>query len=253
VKRLLLRSVLGGLTLALVLGLSFSPRVVRAQSAAASKQETTGNANTTEAKSSSNNQQEQNEDDVYRKSDMVVSLGAKMGLNPEQSAKAFEITNFVLLAVGFIWVLMKIGLPFMQIDPVPKIIRDRNSAIQKSLVEARTATDEARTRLSGVEERLSKLDSEIAAMQAHAEQDSAIVEQHIKATVEDEKVKILAAAEQEIAAATGHAQKKLQQYAAGLAIEQAARKLVVSAETDRLLVQGFAQQLAGEEPKKGQN
>jgi len=45
----------------------------------------------------------------------------------------------------------------------------------------------------------------------------------------------------------------LQQYAAGLAIEQAARKLVVSAETDRLLVQGFTQRLTGDEPKKGQN
>jgi F-type H+-transporting ATPase subunit b len=53
--------------------------------------------------------------------------------------------------------------------------------------------------------------------------------------------------------ATMHAQKLLQQHAAELAIEQAARKLVVSAETDRLLVQGFAQRLSGDESKKGQN
>ena len=77
--------------------------------------------------------------------------------------------------------------------------------------------------------------------------------QRIKASVEDEKKKILAAAEQEIAAATMQAQKQLQQYAAELAIEQAARKLVVSAETDRLLVQSFAQRLTGDESKKGQN
>ena len=43
------------------------------------------------------------------------------------------------------------------------------------------------------------------------------------------------------------------QEALELAIEQAARKLVISAETDRLLVQGFAQRLAGDESKKGQN
>jgi F-type H+-transporting ATPase subunit b len=163
------------------------------------------------------------------------------------------VTNFVLLAVGIVWALMKIGLPFMQIDPIPKIIRDRNSAIQKNLVDARTATEEARARLSGVEVRLGKLDGEIAAMRALAEQDSARAEQRIKATVEDEKVKILEAAEQEIASATSHAQKQLQQYAAALAIEQAAHKLVVSAETDRLLVQGFAQRLTGDDPKKGQN
>jgi len=71
--------------------------------------------------------------------------------------------------------------------------------------------------------------------------------------VEDEKGKILTAAEQEIAAATSHAQKLLQQYAAEMAIDQAARKLVVSAETDRLLVQGFAGRLTGDESKKGQN
>jgi len=77
-----------------------------------------------------------------------------------------------------------------------------------------------------VEVRLGKLDGEIAAMRALAEQDSARAEQRIKATVEDEKVKILEAAEQEIASATSHAQKQLQQYAAALAIEQAAHKLV---------------------------
>jgi F-type H+-transporting ATPase subunit b len=136
---------------------------------------------------------------------------------------------------------------------VPKMLRGRNAAIQKDLVDARTATEEARARLSGVEERLAKLDGEIAAMRTHAEEDSVTEEQRIKATVEEEKKKILASAEQEIAAATMHAQKQLQQHAAELAIEQAARKLVVSAETDRLLVQGFAQRLTGDESKKGQN
>jgi F-type H+-transporting ATPase subunit b len=131
--------------------------------------------------------------------------------------------------------------------------RNRTQAIQKSLGDARTATEEARARLTAVEERLSKLDGEIAAMRTHAEQASVAEEQRIKASVEDEKKKILAAAEQEIAAATMHAQKRLQQHAAELAIEQAARKLVVSAETDRLLVQGFAQRLGGDESKKGQN
>jgi F-type H+-transporting ATPase subunit b len=245
--------VLGGLAMAVVLGVGLPLRTTRAQEAAASKQEPAGAASAPEAQSPAKNQQAQDEDDQYRKSPSVVAIGAKLGLNPEQSAMAFEISNFVLLAVGIIWVLMKIGLPFMQLDPMPKIIRDRNATIQKDLVDARTATEEARARLSGVEERLGKLDDEIAAMRALAEQDSAKAEQRIKATVEDEKGKILTAAEQEITAATSHAQKQLQQYAAGLAIEQAARKLVVSAETDRLLVQDFAQRLTGDEPKKGQN
>jgi len=136
---------------------------------------------------------------------------------------------------------------------VPKMLRGRNATIQKQLVDARTATQEARVRLSGVEERLAKLDGEIAALRNQSEKDSVKEEQRIKATVEEEKGKILASAGQEIAAATMHAQKQLQQHAAELAIEQAARKLVVSAETDRLLVQGFAQRLTGDESKKGQN
>jgi F-type H+-transporting ATPase subunit b len=224
------------LTFAVVLGVGFHARELRAQPA--------GAASAPEAQAPEKKNQEVDENDAYRHSDMVKSLGAKMGMDAEQSATAFEVGNFVLLAVFLGWLIAKM---------VPKMLRDRNASIQKNLVDARTATEEARTRLSGVEERLAKLDGEIAAMRAHAEQDSVTEEQRIKATVEEEKKKILVSAEQEIAAATMHAQKQLQQHAAELAIEQAARKLVVSAETDRLLVQGFAQRLTGDESKKGQN
>ena len=181
---------------------------------------------------------------AYRHSAAVKAIGAKLGLNTDQASTAFEVFNFALLALGLGWVLVR---------SLPKTFRNRNSAIQKHLVDARTATEEATARLSSVEERLSKLDGQIAAMRAQAEQDSAADEQRIKASVEDEKKKILAAAEQEISSATVQAQRAIQQYAAELAIDQAAKKLVVSVETDRLLVQGFARRLAGDESKEGQN
>jgi F-type H+-transporting ATPase subunit b len=238
VKRLLQRSALFGLTLALVLGVGFQLRQtpVRAQAAGVSASQ----AQTSDA----DKKPEQDETDAYRKSPSVIKLGSKLGLNPDQSSVAFTVFNFLLLAAALGWAAFRM---------LPKFFRDRNADIQKHLVDARTATEEARTRLSGVEARLAKLDDEIAAMRAHAEQDSAREEQRIKAAVEDEKKKILSEAEHEITAATMHAQKMLQQHAAELAIEQAARKLVVSAETDRLLVQGFAQRLSGDESKKGQN
>jgi F-type H+-transporting ATPase subunit b len=220
--------------LAVVLGLGLHARLAQAASGAGA----------TAAQPAEKNTQEQDDTEAYRKSPMVVALGAKLGMNADQSATAFELANFAVLAVVFGWLVVKL---------VPKVLRDRNTSIQKQLVDARTATEEARVRLSGVEERLAKLDGEIAAMAAQAEKDSAKEEQRIKASVGEEAKKILAAAEQEIAAATMHAQKQLQQHAAELAIEQAARKLVVSAETDRLLVQGFAQRLTGDESKKGQN
>jgi F-type H+-transporting ATPase subunit b len=187
---------------------------------------------------------EPDENDAYLHSDAVKAVGAKLGMTTEQAATVFQIVNFAVLALGVLWLVVKM---------LPKMLRDRNTAIQKHLVDARTATEEASTRLNSVEERLSKLDGQIAAMRAQAEKDSAADEQRIKASVEEEKQKILATAEQEIAAATSLAQRQIQKYAAELAIEQAARKLVVSAETDRLLVQGFARQLTGDDSKEGHN
>ena len=175
-----------------------------------------------------------NETDEYRLSPSVVKFGALLGMQPETAANVFTLFNIFILigAVGF--GLLKI---------LPKAFRTRNTAIQKHLVDARTATEEATSRLSSVEERLSKLDEQIAAMRSQAEADSARDEQRIKASVEDEKVKIVAAAEVEIQNATTLARREIQKYAAELAIEQAARKLVVTAETDRLLVESFAHKL----------
>jgi len=203
-----------------------------------------GRESTPEAQSPAKDKQEEDENEQYRHSATVRALGAKMGLNAEQADTAFTVLNFVVLAALVGWFLVK---------TLPKAFRDRSSAIQKQLVDARTATEEASARLNSVEGRLSKLDGQIAAMRAQAEKDSALDEERIKASVEDDKKKILAAAEQEIATATATAQRQIQQYAAELAIEQAARKLVVSAETDRLLVQNFAQRLTGDDSKKGQN
>lgn len=175
-----------------------------------------------------------NETDEYRLSPTVVKLGALLGMKPETAANVFTIFNILILvgAIGY-------GL----LKTLPKAFRNRSTAIQKHLVDARTATQEATSRLSSVEERLSKLDDQIAAMRSQAEADSVRDEQRIKASVEDEKVKIVAAAEVEIQNATTLARREIQRYAAELAIEQAARKLVVTAETDRLLVESFAHKL----------
>jgi F-type H+-transporting ATPase subunit b len=175
--------------------------------------------------------------EAYRQSPTVRKFGAMLGMKPVQAATAFEVFNFVVLAI-----LVGYGL----IKALPKTFRNRSSAIQKKLADARTATEEAKARLNSVEARLSKLDSQIAEMRTHAEQDSIRDEKRIKASVEDEKAKILAAAEAEIQAATTLAQRQIQQYAAELAIEQAARKLVVTAETDRLLVESFAHRLGAD-------
>ena len=182
------------------------------------------------------------ENDEYRHSAAVRKLGSLIGLDAEQAATAFTLLNFLILAIAVGYGLLKL---------LPKTFRARTSRIQKQLVDARTATEEASARLNSVEARLSKLDDQIAAMRTQAEADAQKEAHRIRTSVEDEKTKILAAAEAEIQAATASARRDIQQFAAGLAIEQAARKLVVSAETDRLLVESFARELTGD--KGGQN
>ena len=119
-------------------------------------------------------------------------------------------------------------------------------------MDARTATEEATARLNSRGGRLAKLDEQIAGdARRRLRPIRARDEQRIKASVEDEKTKILAAAEAEIPRRRRMARREIQQYAAELAIEQAARKLVVTAETDRLLVESFAHRLGGD--KGGQN
>ena len=203
-----------------------------------------GQFSTPEAQSPEKKKEVEDENEAYLHSPSVKALGGKLGLNPEQAATVFQVANFLVLAVIIGWFLLK---------TLPKTFLTRSAGIQKELVDARIATEAASTRLNSVESRLDKLDEQIAGMRAQAENDSVLDEQRIKATVEEETQKILAAADAEITAATTAARRQIQQFAAELAIEQAAQKLVVSAETDRLLVQNFARRLTGDDSKEGHN
>jgi F-type H+-transporting ATPase subunit b len=181
-------------------------------------------------------EQETDEYDKYRHSAAVAKIGSFVGLNADQASTAFTVLNFLVLAAGVAYLALK---------TLPKAFQQRSSTIQKGLVDARTATEEANARLRAVEARLSKLDEEIAGMKHQAEADTLREEQRIKASVEAEAAKIVAAAESEIQSATSLARRELQRHAAELAIAQAARQLEISAETDRLLVQSFALKLTG--------
>jgi F-type H+-transporting ATPase subunit b len=171
----------------------------------------------------------------YRESPMVTKLGSFLGMkDPGQASTAFTITNLVILLAG---------VGFMLFKNLPKAFKSRSAGIQKQIVDARVATEEARTRLSSVEDRLSKLDGQIAAMLTQAEADAVKEEQKIRAAIEDEKARILQSAQTEIQSATLNARRELQKYAAELAVDQAAHKLVVTPEADRFLIEGFAGRL----------
>jgi F-type H+-transporting ATPase subunit b len=228
----------------LLAGIVATPlRLVRAQEATPAN--IAGGASTTsQPEHATEQEQEEDEAAAFKHSAAVKKFGSVFGLTTDQAATAFEVANFAVLAI-------LIGL--FLVKSLPKVFRGRNERIQQDLVDARKATEEANSRMGAVEARLSKLDDEIAAMRAQADRDSALDEQRIKASVEEEKQKILAAAEQEISAAATHAQRQIQKFAAELAIEQAARRLVITAETDRLLIQNFARRVGGDDSKEGQN
>jgi F-type H+-transporting ATPase subunit b len=174
------------------------------------------------------------ENDQYRHSAMVTKLGSMMGMDPERAATAFTFSNLLILVVALGYLIMK---------NLPGTLRGRSDGIKKDLTDARTATQEAKERLSSVEQRLSKLDEQIASMRAGAEADMERAGERIKAAAEEEKKRILSAANLEIQSATATARREIMSYAADLAVDQAARKLVVTPDMDRALVENFAHAL----------
>jgi len=220
---------------ALVLGLPLM-QTARAQGQAPEEKTSSNSVERTEAV-----QDRQDENAAYRHSPVVQAVGRKLGLQPEGAARLFEFINFAILAAG-------VGL--FLVKALPRALRARSEKIARELVEARTLTEDADKRLRTVEERLARLDEDIAGLRAQAELEVRRDEVRMKEQLELEKKKIVEEAEQEIASASAHAQRDLKQYAAALAIEQAARSLNLTPETDRALVENFAASLG---TKRGQN
>lgn len=223
----------------LVFVLVFGVLGVQAQQGhAASPSVASGQTTEPEANSKMKKREAEEGSEAFKKSPSVVALGAKLGMSPETASTAFEWFNFVIIAGAILYALGKM---------LPKTFRGRNETIQKGIVEARSATEEANSRLAGVEARLAKLDDEIAALRTQAEKDAVADQVRIAQAVEDEKHRIVQSAEQEIAAAQSHAERSLREYAATLAVQQAASQLNISSAQDSALVREFAGRLAKED------
>ena len=176
-------------------------------------------------------------EELKKPSQSVIKLGGMVGMSPSASVVAFNWINFLVLAAAVLYALAK---------ALPKVFRGRTEDIQKSIVEARIATEEARARLSAVEARLGKLDGEIAALRADSDRAAVEEEQRLHAQGEEEKARILQAAEQEISAASAAAQRSLRAYAAEIAVDRAAAQLHITPEDDRVLIENFAGKLGVE-------
>lgn len=215
--------------------------VAAAQNADAAQQSVAAQS---QAEQKSDADSAENEVNVYRHSPMVQSLAHLFGQKVETTARIFEFLNFLILAVAVLWFLVR---------ALPKALRGRAERIQKNLQEARRATEDASRRLQEVEQRLSRLDEEITAMRAQAESQTAADEVRIHAAMEQEKQRLIRAAEQEVQSASISEQRKIQALAAGWIYESAQRHLLLDADADRALVQSFVAELDGKASGKGAN
>lgn len=174
--------------------------------------------------------EEREEENVYRHTALVEKLAQMFHLDVETTARLFEFINFAII-------MLAIVIPLARF--LPKVIRKRSTTLSHNLETARKTTADANARLSAVEAQLSRLDEEIAKIRAQVEEESKQDEARIKASIEEERARIVASAEQEIGAAAAHARRSLRHFAADLAIEQAAKQLVLTPETDRALIAEF--------------
>jgi F-type H+-transporting ATPase subunit b len=170
----------------------------------------------------------------FKHSATVRWLARVTGLTPFTAYWVFVVLNFVILAALLV-AIMK--------SKVPAAFRARTESIQEGIAEARKASEEAQRRLSEIESRLAKLDTEIAAMAAAAETEAQKEEARIQVAAEEDKRKIVEAAEQEIVAATRLARTELRAYVSELAVALAEKRIQVNAATDQELVRALLDQL----------
>jgi F-type H+-transporting ATPase subunit b len=183
---------------------------------------------------------EKEENDQYRHAPVVQSLARILHLDVETAARLFEIINVSV-------VVLAIVIPLVRL--MPRLLRKRSEKVRNDIESARKVTEDANSRLSAVEAKLSSLDDEIARFRNEVEQQIHHDEERSKAALEEESARIVAAAEQELSVAAAQAKRGLRHFAADLAIEQAARQLVLTPETDRALIAEFVRETG----KGGQN
>ncbi|MGA3347229.1 MAG: ATP synthase F0 subunit B [Terracidiphilus sp.] len=225
--------------LALAIGVAATPSRLAAQAA--------GQASQTAAQPASQAAPEKQSDEaqanVFRLEGPIVKWTANtFHTSPETAATVFEFLNFAVIVFG-------IGIPLFKF--LPKFLKRRSEKVRSDIESARKVTEDAGARLSAIEEKLAGLDGEIKVIRAQVEAESRQDRERIQASMAEESARIVAAAEQEIGASAAQARRSLRNFAADLAIDQAAKQLVLTPETDRALIAEFLGDAALNGPQAG--
>jgi F-type H+-transporting ATPase subunit b len=185
--------------------------------------------------------EEEQQTNAFRLEGPVVKWTARtFNLQPGTAANIFDFINFAIIVLG-------IGIPLFKF--LPKFLRQRGEKVRTDIESARKVTEDANSRLSAVEAKLSRIDEEIQKFRTEVEEEIGRDEARIKASLEEESARIVAAAQQEIGSAAAQAKRGLRHFAADLAVEQAAKQMVLTPATDRALIAEFV----GDVNKGGRN
>jgi F-type H+-transporting ATPase subunit b len=180
----------------------------------------------------------------FRHAPSVQMFARMLGISTETAARIFEIVNSGILIFTILFFLAKV---------VPKAIRNRTANIQKKLVEAREETETANQRLSAVEAKLARIGEDIEAIRQQTDRDMVQDEKRIKQALEDERQRIVQSAEQEIESAGSAAKRDLRRFAAELAVDNAAKRIQLTYDSDKALVERFGKDLTSNFGKGGRN
>ena len=210
---------------------------VFAQASPTSEQPASPAAQNTPANTEPREASGEDETTQFKHSASVRMLSKMTGLSLDGVYWLAAVLNFGIVVGVVAWFSKK---------SLPAIFRNRTASIQKSLEEARKASEDANRRLSDIESRLGRLGDEISEMRAAAEREAVVEEERIKAAAAEDARRIVASAEQEIAAIAKNARRELTAYAADLAVALATKQIRVDETTDQALVRRFAQQLSSD-------
>jgi len=196
-----------------------------------------GPSETSAAQNKERSNQSSSEDETaqFKHSPSVRRLARITGLSDVGAFWLAVFINFAIVVGVVAWLWNK---------NVPAAFRNRTALIQKSIEDARRASEDANRRLSEVEARLGRLDEEIRSMRALSEKEAAAEEERIKAAAAEDAHRIAESARQEIEAAVKSARRELTAYAADLAVSLATKQIRVDMTADQALVRRFAQQLS---------
>jgi F-type H+-transporting ATPase subunit b len=185
-----------------------------------------------------------NDNDEFRHTPIVKSMAGMAHVSTETAAQVFEDLNSLILIGLILYFLLKV---------VPKAFSSRSETIQQQLTEARSATEAANQRLAAVEAKLATLGEDIDKIRRQTEADLLEDEKRIKQSLEDERVRIVKSAEQEIDSASAAAQRDLKRFAANLAIDKAVQRIQLTAESDRAIVERFSKDIISQFGNGGRN